>query len=61
MTEEKCNCAYCEEGMSTTAEECIDRMVEVTKRLRQWNKDVRCDTIREMHLDEIRLTKKEGK
>ena len=40
---EKCGCAYCKEGMSATAEECVDRMVEVSKRLGQWNKKIRCD------------------
>ncbi len=58
---EKCNCAYCKEGMSATAEECVDRMVEVAKRLRQWNKEIRRDTIRESQMDEIRLRDKEKK
>ena len=31
----KCNCAYCKEGMSKSAEECVDRMVEVSMRLRE--------------------------
>ena len=30
-----CQCGYCEEGMSKSAEECVDRMVEVTKSLRE--------------------------
>jgi len=55
----KCDCAYCKEGMSATAEECVDRMVEVSKKLRQWNKKIRCDTVRELQMDEIRLNKKE--
>ena len=32
---EKCQCAYCKEGMSESASECVDRMVEVSKRLRE--------------------------
>lgn len=32
---EKCQCAYCKEGMSKTAEECVDRMVKVSKSLRE--------------------------
>ena len=31
---EKCQCAYCKEGMSESAEECVDRMAEVSKSLR---------------------------
>ena len=31
----KCQCAYCKEGMSATAEECVDRMVVVGKRLKE--------------------------
>lgn len=54
----KCNCAYCQEGMSKTAEECVDRMVEVTKRLRNWHKDLIKDTQRENTMDEIRLEEK---
>ncbi len=61
MAEEKCTCAYCREGMSATAEECVDRMVEVSKSLRQWYKKIRYDTVRENNMDEIRLSKKEGK
>ena len=58
-----CNCAYCQEGMSKTAEECVDRMVEVTKRLREhlkakWYKDLIKDSQRENNLDEIRLEEK---
>ncbi len=55
----KCNCAYCREGMSKTAEECADRMVEVTKRLRYWYKVLIQDTQRENTMDEIRLSDKE--
>ena len=32
---EQCQCAYCKEGMSESASECVDRMVEVSKRLRE--------------------------
>ena len=32
---EKCQCAYCKEGISESASECVDRMVEVSKRLRE--------------------------
>jgi len=56
---EKCGCAYCKEGMSATAEECVDRMVEVSRRLRQWNKKIRCDAVRESQMDDKRLTEKE--
>ena len=31
----KCRCSYCQEGMSQTAEECVERMAEVGKRLRE--------------------------
>ncbi len=36
----KCNCGYCKEGMSKSAEECVDRMVEVSKSLRESLEDV---------------------
>ena len=36
----KCGCAYCKEGMSKSAEECLDRMVEVGKSLKESIKDV---------------------
>ena len=35
-----CNCGYCKEGMSKSGAECVERMVEVTKRLREGLKDV---------------------
>ena len=56
---EKCDCGYCKEGMSATAEECVDRMVEVSKRLRQWNKNLRRDVVRELQMDDKRLIEKE--
>lgn len=34
-----CNCGYCKEGMSKSAEQCVDRMV-VTKSHRESLKDV---------------------
>ena len=37
---EKCSCAYCEEGMSKSAEQCVDRMVEVSKSLEESLEDV---------------------
>ena len=55
----KCNCAYCQEGESKTAEECVDRTVEVTKRLRSWHKHLTRDDRREEDSDEIRLREKE--
>ena len=30
-----CKCAYCKQGMSATAEECVDRMVETVKSLKE--------------------------
>ena len=38
MTTGNCNCAYCKEGMSSSAEECIDRQIEVRKRLKEFLK-----------------------
>ena len=36
MTEiAKCTCSYCQEGMSKTAEECVERMAAVGKSLRE--------------------------
>ena len=35
---EKCNCGYCKVGMSKSAEECVERMIAVSKRLQEWNK-----------------------
>ena len=54
-----CECAYCRAGgMSKSAVECVDRMVEVSKRLKAFNKNINRDTVREMQLDEKRLEDK---
>ncbi len=45
---EKCQCAYCKEGVSESASECVDRMVEVPKRLRG-------------HLNKLYITTREEK
>ena len=36
-----CDCGYCKEGMSKSAEECVERMAEVSKRLRESCKKVK--------------------
>ncbi len=36
MSDEPCQCAYCRSGgMSATGAECVERMAEVVKRLRE--------------------------
>ena len=35
MNDTPCQCAYCQEGMSKSGAECVDRMVAVTKSLRE--------------------------
>ena len=36
----KCNCGYCKEGMSKSGAECVERMAQVSKKLREYLKGV---------------------
>ncbi|KKL56343.1 hypothetical protein LCGC14_2246380 [marine sediment metagenome] len=57
---EQCTCAYCQEGMSKTGAECVDRMVAVSKSLRESAKNTDWKQVfRNMYKKELNYKKED--